>query len=159
MFVQRKVFSDLPISYPSSILLPPPSGWLSLHSSPIILFIDLFLAVLGLCCCPGSSLVVTSRTALPCSTQASHCSGFSCSGARALGHTGFRSCHTWAQQLSLPGSRVTGSVVVAHGLICSSHVGFSQIRDQTPCLLHGQADSLPLSHQGSAQPVTFFWHS
>ena len=33
----------------------------------------------------GLSLVVASRAALPCSTQASHCSGFSCCGALALG--------------------------------------------------------------------------
>ena len=34
-----------------------------------------------------------------CSTGASHCSGFSSSGAQALGHEGFSNCGTWA---SLP---------------------------------------------------------
>ena len=36
---------------------------------------------------------------------ASHCSGFSCCGAQALGHVGFSSCCTWAQQLWLTGPR------------------------------------------------------
>ena len=34
-----------------------------------------------------------------CAAQASHCSGFSCYRAQALGRTGFRSCGTWAPQL------------------------------------------------------------
>ena len=53
----------------------------------IYLFIYLFMAVLGLCCC----------------ARASHCGGFSCCGAWALG--------VWA------------SVVVAHGFgSCGSRV-------------------------------------
>ena len=40
-----------------------------------------------------------------CSAQASPCSGFSCCGARALGHTDFRSCGTRAQWSQFPGSR------------------------------------------------------
>ena len=44
----------------------------------------------------GLSLVVASGATLRCDARASHCSGFSCCGARALG--------AWA------------SVVVAHGL-------------------------------------------
>ena len=40
-----------------------------------------------------------------CGTQASHCGGFSCFGAWALGHSDFRSCDTWAQQLQLLGSK------------------------------------------------------
>ena len=30
--------------------------------------------------------------------EASRCSGFSCCRAQALGHTGFSSCGSWAQQ-------------------------------------------------------------
>ena len=50
-----------------------------------------------------------SRSPLCSSAQASHCHGFSCCGAQALGHTSFRSCST------------QGSVVVSHGLhlLCS----------------------------------------
>ena len=36
-----------------------------------------------------------------CGGRASHCSGFSCCRAQALGHTGFSSCSTWAQKLQL----------------------------------------------------------
>ena len=43
--------------------------------------------MLGLCCCTGGSAL------------ASHCGGFSFCKAWALGHTGFSSCGTWAQQL------------------------------------------------------------
>ena len=46
--------------------------------------------------------------------QASHCGGFSCCGAQALG--------SWA------------SLVVAHGLVVPRHVGSSWIRDQTYAL-------------------------
>ena len=31
------------------------------------------------------------------SVQASHCGGFSCGRAQALGHMGFRDCDMWAQ--------------------------------------------------------------
>ena len=60
-------------------------------------FIYLFLAVLGLCCCAGAfSSCGKQGATLRCGVQASHCGGFSCCRARALG--------AWA------------SVVVAHGL-------------------------------------------
>ena len=56
-----------------------------------------FLAVLGLRCCAWTfSLVAAGGATLQCSAQPSHCGGFSCCKAQALG--------TWA------------SVVVAHGL-------------------------------------------
>ena len=49
---------------------------------------------------------------LRCGAQASHCSGFSCSGAQALGA---RASVTVAHGLSCA-TIVAGSVVVAHGL-------------------------------------------
>ena len=52
----------------------------------INLFIYLFLAVSGLRCCMQAFSSCSERGAtLCCSAQASHCSGFSCCGARALG--------------------------------------------------------------------------
>ena len=42
----------------------------------------------------------------------------------------------------------TGSVVVAHGLRCSETCGIFQDQGSNLCLLHWQADSLPLSYQG-----------
>ena len=59
----------------------------------------------------------------------SHCSGFSRCGARALGHA--------------------GSVAVVHGLSCSAACGIFPDQGSNLCLLHWQADSLLLSHQGS----------
>ena len=56
-------------------------------------FIYLFLAVLGLCCCTGISLVVESRGPLSsCDAWASHCNGFSCYGAQVLGFMSLSSC-------------------------------------------------------------------
>ena len=50
-----------------------------------------FLAVWGLCCCTGFSLVVEGLLLLSSyGARASHCCGFSC-GAGALGHVGLRS--------------------------------------------------------------------
>ena len=41
------------------------------------------------------------------------------------------------------------AVVVAHGLACSVACGIFPGQGSNPCLLHWQADSSPLSHQGS----------
>jgi len=43
----------------------------------------------------------------------------------------------------------TGSIVVAHGLSCPTSCGIFPDPGLKLCLLHWQADSLPLSHQGS----------
>ena len=47
------------------------------------------------------------------------------------------------------GSRRAGSVVVAHGPICSAACGILPDQGSNPCPLHWQADSQPLRHQGS----------
>ena len=49
------------------------------------------------------------RSLSSCSRQASHCSGFSYCGARALGHSSFGSWGTCTQQLQFPGSRAQAS--------------------------------------------------
>ena len=64
-----------------------------------------------------------------CGARASHCSGFSRGGAWALAHV--------------------GSVAVVLGLSCSTACGIFPDQGLNLCLLHWQADSLPLSHQGS----------
>ena len=46
-------------------------------------------------------------------------------------------------------SRHAGSVVVAHGPSCSAACGIFPDQGSNPCLLHWQADSQPLRHQGS----------
>ena len=82
-----------------------------------------------------------------CDAQASHYSGFSCCRAQAQGHTGFSTVAPWLDS--------TGSIVVAHGLSCSVTCRvFSDQGSLNLCLFHWQADSLPLSHQGSL-PIAF----
>ena len=74
----------------------------------------------------------------------------------------FSSCGKWGplfitvrRPLSRPlllrstGSRRAGSVVVAHGPSCSAACGIFPDQGLNPCPLHWQADSQPLSHQGS----------
>ena len=51
------------------------------------------------------------------------------------------------------GSRRAGSVVVAHGLSCSTACGIFPDQGSNPCPLHWQADSQPLRHQGSPHVV------
>ena len=48
-----------------------------------------------------------------------------------------------------------GSGVVAHGLRCPEACGIFPDQGWNPCLLHWQADSLSLSHQG--RPTTDFY--
>ena len=47
----------------------------------------------------------------------------------------------------------TGSIVVAHRLSCSATWGIFPNQGSNPCLLHWQAEPLPLSHQGSPTVV------
>ena len=73
----------------------------------------MFLAVLGLHCCTWLPLVAANRGECSCSSRASHCSGFSCRRAEALGKQ--------------------ASIAAAHEL---GSVGSSQTRDQArvPCI-------------------------
>ena len=84
----------------------------------------------------GLSLVVASRGYAGCGARASHCGGFSCRGAQALGCEGVSSCGTWAPKLWLTGSRAQALQSWYTGLVATWHMGFSRIRDQTrvPCI-------------------------
>ena len=73
-------------------------------------FIVLFLAVQGLNCCSGFSVVVVSRAPLHWSARASHCSDFFC-GAGTRGHIDLSSYGSWALEHR--------PIVVAHGFSCS----------------------------------------
>ena len=81
----------------------------------------------------GLSLVAASRG--HCSSR---CAGLSLSQPLLLRSTG---------------SRRAGSVVVAHGPSCSAAHGILPDQGSNPCPLHWQADSQPLSHQGSPMHV------
>ena len=119
------------------------------HSSFLNNFIYLF--IWG---CAGSSLLCglfsccSERGLLSsCGARTSDCSGFSCCRALAVGHEGFSSFR--------PQALSTGSVVVVLGLSCSPARGIFPDQGLNLCLLHWQADSLPLSHQGRASRSQF----
>ena len=89
-----------------------------------------FLVTLGLCCCTQAFFSCSER-----GYSSLCCTGFSLWWLLLLWGTcsrsvGFTSCDTWA-------------------LICSRHVDSSWTRNRTHVLLHWQADSQPLDHQGS----------
>ena len=118
------------------------------HTHTHILF---FGCVGSLLLCAGFLQLWRAGATLHCSARASHCGGFSCCRAWALGvqasvvaalrlsscgiwaleHVGLSSCGTWAHQLWCRSSRAhrlqqlqcAGSVVVAHGLGCSTACG------------------------------------
>ena len=100
--------------------------------------------------CIGSSLrhagflwLQQASATLRCGAWASHCGGFSCCRAWALG--------TWASAIVACGLQSAGSVVVAHGPSCSAACGILLDQGSNPCSLHWQADSYPLCHQGSPE--------
>ena len=57
--------------------------------------------------------------------------------------------------VAAPGLQSTGSIAVAHRLICSEVCGIFLGQGSKSCLLHWQENSLALSHQGSPKHV--FW--
>ena len=99
----------------------------------LILFIYLFMAVLGLRFC--------ARAFSSCGKwgpSSSRCAGLSLS---------------WPLLLRSTGSRRADPVIVAHGPSCSVACGIFPDQGSNPCPLHWQADSQPLRHQGS--PYSF----
>ena len=79
--------------------------------------------------CAGSSLLHGAFSS--CCVWASHCSGFSCCRAQALGHTASNGCNTWVQSLWLLGSRAQGQQLWHTGLVAPWQMGSSWIRDRT----------------------------
>ena len=63
----------------------------------MILFIYLFLAVLGLNCCLGFSLVACRGYSLAAVHEYIAVASLAIGGAQALGLPGFSSCSTWTQ--------------------------------------------------------------
>ena len=75
-----------------------------------------------------------------------------CLVAASGGHSSSRCAGlslSWPLLLRSTGSRCAGSVVVAHGPRCSAACGIFPDQGSNLCLLHWQADSQPLRHQGS----------
>ena len=81
------------------------------------------MAMQGLQCCVGSSLVAVSRgfsLVVTCgllTVVASRCR------AQGLGCSGFSCCSTWAQKLQLPGSRAQAEQLWPRSLASPVHVG------------------------------------
>ena len=110
------------------------------------LYYLLCLAVLGLCC-SGFSLVVASGSY---SLAASHCCGFSCCGAPAVGCVGFSGCYV-GSVFAAWGLQSTDSIIMVQELSCSATSGISPDQGSNPCLLQWQPDPSPLSHQRSPE--------
>ena len=108
-----------------------------------IFYFILFLVVLSLCCYAQAFSSCSKQGLLSsCSAQASHCSSFSCCGARALGK---RASVIVAHKLGSCSSRtleyVVGSVVVEHGFSCTRASGIFPNQGSNLCTLHWQSDS------------------
>ena len=88
----------------------------------------------------GLSLVAMSGATLPCSAWTSHCGGFSCYGARALG-----------VQASVVVAHRLSSVV--HRLSCSAACGIFPDQGSNPCPLHWQVDSTTEPPGKSLSPI------
>ena len=83
-------------------------------------------------------------------------SGFSAPASHGSGSRGWEAwpLGAWASAVAVRGCRSCGlwstaSVVVVQGFSCSVVCGIFPNQGLNPCPLHWQADSLPLSHQGS----------
>ena len=115
----------------------------------------LFLAVLGLHCCEGFSLVAVIEGYSGCSAQASRWGGFSYFGAPTLGTQASvvfeRGGGAWVQQRRLSSCGGKKTIVVVHGLNCFKAREIFWDQGSNPCLLHWKVDS---EHQGS--PSQYF---
>ena len=121
-------------------------NWSSSFIPIILVFIYLFiylLIYLFIYGCVGSSFLCEGFLLVVASGghSSSRCAGLSLSRPLLLRSTG---------------SRRAGSVVVAHGPNCSVACGIFPDQGSNPCLLHWQADSQPLHHQGSPKEFLEF---
>ena len=96
--------------------------------------------MLGLSCCSGFSLVAVSGGYSVIAVDEVLIAGVSLALEHQIRELGL-------QQLQLPGSRAQDQFTVS----CSSACGILLDQGLNSCLLDGQVDSLPLSHQGSPQ--------
>ena len=100
-----------------------------------------FLALLGLHCCVAFSLVVVSRGSSLVSVRELLIAVASLVAQHRLQGA-------WASAAVTPRLWSTASTVVMHGLSCSEACGNFMDQGSNQCLLHWQANSLPLSHKG-----------
>ena len=109
-------------------------------------FIHLFLALLGLVFVAVRLFLQLQQTgatlALVHGLPIAHCHGFSCCRAQLLGMQG--------SVVAAPELQNTGSVVAVCRFCCSAARGIFLDQGSNPRLLHWQADSPLLSHQGTS---------
>ena len=105
-----------------------------------IIFIDLFMAMLGLHCCANFSLVAASG-------RDSLAGLLLVAGAPLAVEHGLQG--TGAAAVVAPRLQSTGSVVMVPWLSCLTACGIFLDQGSSPCLPHWQVDSLPLNHQGA----------
>ena len=108
------------------------------YLNPNLLFLKKYLfisvlAVLGPCCCVGFSPVAVN--------------GVLIAVASFVAEHGFKGAQV--SVVVVLGLQSTCSIVVVHGLSYFEACGIFPDQGLNPYLLHWQADSLPLSHQGS----------
>ena len=118
----------------------------------------LFLGLVCLCIFGWLGLCCFCLAFLCCSEQASHCNSSRWgeqAPAPAPRLSGFSppGCRLRTQAQGLP-ALDTGSGAVAHRLGCPVVCGILLDQGSNLCLLHWQADSLPLSRQGSPVPCS-----
>ena len=102
----------------------------------ILLFIFL-LAALGPYCCVRAFLQLRRAGAtLRCGARASHCGGFSCCGAQALGVWASVVVARGLSSCGLVGSRAQAHQLWRTDLVAPRHVGSSRTRARTrvPCI-------------------------
>ena len=104
-------------------------------------FINLFLAVLGLLCCVGFSLVVKSGDHCLVAVGGLLIAVASLVAELRLQARGLNSCGLRALHCRLSN--------VVQGLSCPAACGIFLDQGSNPCPLHWQADSYPLYHQVS----------
>ena len=105
---------------------------------------------MGLRCCVRAFSSCGERRLLFIAVRGLHCGGSSRCGAWALGAR--------ASVVVDRGLWSAGSVVVAHGLSCSTACGIFPDQGSNPCPLHWQADCKLLRHQGSPPRVLLKWN-
>ena len=110
----------------------------------LFFYLIYFLTVLDLLCCMGFSLVAASRVCsfiLVCRLFLLQSTGYSALGLQELSHVG--------SVVMIFGLWSTGSILRSMGLVTPRHMGIFLDQESNWCLLHWQADSFPLRHQGS----------
>ena len=94
------------------------------------------LMLSGFCSSCGEQGLLSS-----CSANASRCGGFCCCWVWALGCVGFSSYCSWAREHRFNSYGTWAQLLLGMWYLLGSGMEL--------CLLHWQADALPLNHQGS----------